>query len=45
MTNEALKLMQSKRDYDLIIPIYIINILMDSSIYIMRFIIKNNNIT
>jgi hypothetical protein len=32
MTNEALKLVQSKQDYGLIIPMYIINILMDPSI-------------
>jgi hypothetical protein len=32
MTNEALKLVQSKRDYGSIIPMYIINILMDPSI-------------
>ncbi len=32
MTNEALKLVQSKQDYGPIIPIYIINILMDPSI-------------
>jgi len=31
MTNEALKLMQSKWNYGLIIPMYIINILMDPS--------------
>jgi hypothetical protein len=29
ITNEALKLMQSKQDCDLIIPMYIINIFMD----------------
>jgi hypothetical protein len=32
MTNEALKLMQSKQDYGLVILMYIINILMDLSI-------------
>jgi hypothetical protein len=32
MTNEALKLVQSKQDYGLIIPLYIINIFMDISI-------------
>jgi hypothetical protein len=32
MTNETLKLMQSKQDYGAIIPMYIINILMDPSI-------------
>ncbi len=32
MTNEVLKLVQSKQDYGLIIPMYIINIFMDSSI-------------
>jgi hypothetical protein len=32
MTNEALKLVQSKQDYGLIIPMYIINIFMDPSI-------------
>jgi hypothetical protein len=32
MINEALKLVQSKQDSGLIIPIYIINILMDFSI-------------
>ncbi len=30
--NETLKLVQSKQDYDPIIPIYIINIFMDLSI-------------
>jgi hypothetical protein len=39
MTNEALKLMQSKRDCGLIILMYTINILMDFSIYVMKFII------
>ncbi len=29
MTNESLKLVQSKRDYGHVIPMYIINILMD----------------
>jgi hypothetical protein len=32
MTNKALELMQSKRDYGPIIPMYIINILMYLSI-------------
>jgi hypothetical protein len=32
MTNEDLKLVQSKQDYGLIIPMYIINIFMDPSI-------------
>jgi hypothetical protein len=32
MTNEAIKLVESKQDYDPIIPMYIINILMDPSI-------------
>jgi hypothetical protein len=32
MTSEALKLVQSKHDYGPIIPMYIINILMDPSI-------------
>jgi hypothetical protein len=32
MINEALKLVQSKQDYGFIIPMYIINILMDPSI-------------
>jgi hypothetical protein len=32
LNNEALKLVQSKQDYDPIIPMYIINILMDLSI-------------
>jgi hypothetical protein len=32
MTNEALKLMQSKGDCGHVIPMYIINILMDPSI-------------
>ncbi len=32
MTNEALKLVESKQDNGLIIPMYIINILMDPSI-------------
>jgi hypothetical protein len=32
MTSEALKLVQSKQNYGLIIPMYIINILMDPSI-------------
>jgi hypothetical protein len=32
MIIEALKLLQSKRDYGPIIPMYIINILMDPSI-------------
>jgi hypothetical protein len=39
MTNEALKLMQSKRDCGPIIPIFIINILMDPSIQIMKFLL------
>ncbi len=38
MINEALKLVQSKQDYGFIIPMYIINILMDPSIQIMKFI-------
>ncbi len=38
MTNEALKLVQSKRDYGFIILMYIINIFMDPSIQIMKFI-------
>jgi hypothetical protein len=32
MTNEALKLVQSKQDFGPIIPMYIINIIMDYSI-------------
>jgi hypothetical protein len=32
MTNEALRLMQSKQDCNLIIQMYIINILMDPSV-------------
>jgi len=32
MINEALKLVQSKRDYGPIIPMYIINIFMDLAI-------------
>ncbi len=54
MTIETLKLMQSKQNNGLIIPMYSINIPMDLSIQIMRFIIiykkyyitlvcKNNN--
>jgi len=39
MTNETLKLVQSERDYGPIIPMYIINIFMDLSIQIMKFII------
>jgi hypothetical protein len=41
MTNEALKLVQSKRDNNPIIPMYTINILMNLSIYIyiMKFTI------
>jgi len=39
MTNEALKLVQSKQDYGHIIPMYVINIFMDPSIQIMKFII------
>jgi len=38
MTNEALKLVQLKRNYGPIIPMYIINIFMDPSIQIMKFI-------
>jgi hypothetical protein len=32
MINEALKLVQSKRDYGPIIPMYIINVFMDLAI-------------
>jgi hypothetical protein len=39
MTNELLKLMKSKQDCGHIIPMYTINILMDPSIWIMKFII------
>jgi hypothetical protein len=39
MTNGTLKLMQSKQDCGLIIPMCIINISMDLSIYIMKLII------
>ncbi len=39
MTNEALKLMWSKLDNGPMIPMYTINILMDPSIQIMKFII------
>jgi len=39
MTNENLKFMQSKRNNGPIIPMYIINIFMDPSICIMKFII------
>jgi hypothetical protein len=39
MTNEALKLMQSKRNNGPVILMYTINILMDPSIYINRNII------
>jgi hypothetical protein len=39
MTNEALKLVYSKWDYGPIIPVYIINILMDPSMLIINFII------
>ncbi len=39
MTNETLKLMQSKRDFGFIILMYIINIHMDPSIQIMKMII------
>ncbi len=36
MTNETLKLMQSKQDNGPIIPMYTINIFMDPSIYINK---------
>ncbi len=39
MTNEALKLVQSKQNCGPIIPMYIINIFMDLSIQRMKFII------
>ncbi len=39
MTNEALKLVQLKRGSGLIIPMYTINIPMDFSMQIMKFII------
>ncbi len=39
MTNEALKLVQSKQNNGPIISIYTLNIFMDPSTYIMKFII------
>ncbi len=38
MSNETLKLVQSKRNSDVTVAIYIINIPMDSSIYIINII-------
>ncbi len=39
MINEALKLMQSKRNNSPIVPMYTINIPMDISIQIIRFLL------
>ncbi len=39
MTNETLKLVKSKQDCGLIILMYIINIFMDPSVQIMKYIV------